>query len=253
MADLFLKYMTDRLVQHHSQDNQFKSEPGPVITISRETGCSAREISQLLYEKIVTEFFQGKPDSCPWRLINKDILQNSASKLLGLLPSELDYVFKEVERGTISEILDALSTKYYHSDRKKKKIIINVIKSMAEQGNIIFLGRGSVAVTRKMKHSFHIKLMAPLEWRIEQVMSRFNYTKEKATAFVDETDKQRAKLIECFGGNASYSLFDATFNTATLTHEEIVDQILTLALHRGFFQYNDKAVSQKSYPLAAYK
>jgi cytidylate kinase len=250
MADLFLKYMTDRLVQQHSQGNQHKSESGPVITISRETGCSAREISQLLYEKIVNGFFNGNPNSCPWRLINKDILQDSASKQLGLLPSELDYIFKEVEKGTISEILDALSTKYYHSDRKKKKIIINVIKAMAEQGNIIFLGRGSVAVTRKMKNSFHVKLMAPLDWRIEQVMARFNYTKAKATAFVDESDKQRIKLIECFGGNSNYSLFDATFNTSTLTHDEMVDHILVLAMHRGFFQYKDKAVSQKSYPLS---
>jgi cytidylate kinase len=248
MKDLFLKYMTDRLVQLHTQDNLIKSASGPVITISRETGCSAREISQLLYEKIVNGFFDGNCNSCPWRLINKDILQQSASKLLGLQPSKLDYVFREVEKGTISEILEALSTKYYHSDRKKKKIVISVIKAMAEQGNIIFLGRGSVAVTRKLKNSFHIKLMAPLDWRIEQVMTRFNYTREKAIVFVDESDKQRAKLIECFGGNADYSLFDATFNTATLTHDEIVDQILVLAMHRGFFQYSDKAVSEKSYP-----
>lgn len=249
MADLFLKYMTDRLVQHQQQDNFHKTEPGPVITISRETGCSAREISQLLYEKIVNGFYNSKPDSCPWKLINKEILQNSASKLLGLLPSELDYVFKEVEKGTISEILDALSTKYYHSDRKKKKIIVNVIKAMAEQGNIIFLGRGSVAVTRNMKNSFHIKLMAPIEWRISEVMSRFNYTRDKAITFIEETDKQRAKLIECFGGNSSYSLFDATFNTATLTHNEIVDQILVLAIHRGFFQYSNLSFSTESAPL----
>lgn len=243
MADLFLKYMTDRLAQQHTQGSPMKSEPGPVITISRETGCSAREVSQLLYERIVAGFYQGNPDACPWRLINKEILQQSAGKQLGLSPSDLEYIFREVEKGTVSEILEALSNKYYHSDRKKKKIIINVIKAMAEQGNIIFLGRGSVAVTRKMKHSFHIKLMAPLDWRIEQVMVRFNYTKEKAIAFIEESDMQRTKLIECFGGNSSYSLFDATFNTATLTHDEIVDQILCLAMHRGFFQFSDKVIS----------
>ncbi len=236
MNNLFLNYMADRLVHLQTQDNQVNSEPGPVITISRETGCSAREVSKLLYERIVTEFYQGNSDSCPWKLINKEILQEAASKLLGLSPSELAYVFREVDKGTVSEVLEALSTKYYHSDRKKKKIIINVIKNMAESGNVIFLGRGSVAVTRKMKNSFHIKLMAPLEWRIEEVMTRFNYTKEKAISFIDESDKQRVKLIECFGGNSSYSLFDATYNTSTLTHDEIVDQVMNLAKHRGFFK-----------------
>lgn len=237
MKDLFLKYMSDRFITEYGQDRvqEKKSESGPVITISRDTGCYASVISKLLYDQIQLKFYNDKLNPGPWKLIDKEVLHITAQKLK-ISPYELNYVFKDVEKAALSEVLESLSSKYYHSDRKIKRIVTNVILGMAEQGHIIFLGRGSVAVTRNMKNSLHIRLVAPLDWRINQVASRFNLTIGKAATFVNESDERRTKLIECFGGKYDSTLFDVTYNTATLTHEEIVDQIFGLAKHKGFFK-----------------
>ena len=246
MTDLFLKYMSERFIAEYEKDRvqDRKSDPGPVITISRDTGCSASAISKMLYDQIQLKLYNGKQNPGSWKLIDKEVL-HIAAQTLEINPTELDYVFKDVEKAALSEVLESLSSKYYHSDRKIKRIVTNVIRSMAERGHIIFLGRGSVAVTRSIKNALHVRFVAPLDWRINQVAVRFNLTMVKAATFVKESDERRTKLIECFGGKYDNSLFDVTFNTATLTHEEIVDQIFGLAKHKGLF--NDVEINSEYY------
>jgi len=237
MNDLFLKYMSNRLIAEYEKDNiqVQKSEPGPVITISRDTGCSASVISKILYDQIQLNFYNNKLITGPWKLIDKEVL-HIAAQTLEVNPYELNYVFKGIEKTAITEVLESLSSRYYHSDKKVKRIIDNVVHGMAERGHVIFLGRGSVAITRNMQNALHVRFVAPLEWRITQVANRFNLTQAKAATFVKESDERRTKLIECFGGKYDNSLFDVTYNTATLTQEEIVDQILMLAKNKGFFK-----------------
>jgi cytidylate kinase len=236
MNDLFLKYMSNRFITEYEKDlnKQQKSGPGPVITISRETGCSGSVITKMLYDKIQSSFYNDKLNSGSWKLMDKEVLQ-LAAKTLEIDPCELNYVFKHVERKAIAEMISSLSSKYYHSDRKIKLTIINVIRGMAERGNIIFLGRGFVSVTRNIKNSLHVRLIAPLDWRIKQVVELKNISPKEAEALIMETDARRIKLVECFGGKNDNTMFDVIYNAATLTREEIVDQIFTLANNKGFF------------------
>jgi cytidylate kinase len=237
MSDLFLKYMSGRLIAEYEKDriqNQ-KREQGPVITISRDTGCSGYTISKLLYEQIQNSFYKDKQNPGPWKLVDKEVL-HIAAQTLNVNPYEINYVFEDVEKKAFSEVLESLSSKYYHSDRKVKRIIVNVIRGMAERGHVIFLGRGSVAITRDMKNSLHVRLVAPLDWRIKQVANHLNIPIDQAAKKVKESDERRTKLIECFDGKFDYTLFDVSYNTATLSHQEIVDQIFDLATHKGFFK-----------------
>lgn len=229
--------MSNRLIAEYEKDRiQIpKSEPGPVITISRDTGCSASVITKLLYDQIQLRYYNNKENPGQWKLIDKEVI-HIAAQTLQVNPYELNYVFKGIEKNALTEVLESLSSKYYHSDRKVKRIIFNIIRGMAERGHIIFLGRGAAAITRNMQNSLHIRFVAPLDWRIKQVASRFNMTAEKAATFVQESDERRTKLIECFGEKNDTSLFDAIYNTSRLTHEEIVDQILILAKQKGFFK-----------------
>ena len=237
MNDLFLKYMSNRLIadyeKHHVYDEN--KEAGPVITISRDTGCSASAISKKLYDKIQLTFYKDQPNTDPWQLIDKEVL-HIAAKNLEVHPFELNYVFQGIEKTAISEVFDSFSSKYHYSDSKVKRTITGIMRGMAERGHIIFIGRGGVAVTRNMIKSLHIRLIAPVDWRIDQVMNRFKLTHAEATKFIKETDVRRTKLIECFGGKNETSQFDVIYNTATLTQDEIVDQIFTLANYKGFFK-----------------
>lgn len=237
MNDLFLNYMSNRFLTKEGKNNVpgQKTTPGPVITISRETGCGGTAISKKLYEKILQNFFKEKANPGPWQVIDKEVL-HIAAKALEVNPIELNYVFKGVEKTILTEALESLSLKYYHNDRQVKRIIHNVIRGIAESGHVIFLGRGSVAVTRDMQNALHVRLIAPLDWRIKQVSARLNMPAKKAEEYIKESDIRRIKLIENFGGKFDSAMFDVIYNTGTLTEEEVVDQIFTLAKLKGFFK-----------------
>ena len=236
MNDLFLNYMSNRLLAGYEKNNVpgQKTSPGPVITISRDTGCGASAISKKLYEKIQQNFYKDKSNPGPWQVIDKEVL-HIAAKALEVNPLELNYVFKGVEKTILTEVLDSLSSKSYHSDRQVKRIILNVIRGIAESGHVILLGRGAVAVTRDMVNALQVRLIAPLDWRIKQVSARLNLPAKKSEEYIKESDLRRTKLIESFGGKYDTVIFDVIFNTATLTQDEIVDQIFALAKLKGFF------------------
>ncbi|MDP4292297.1 MAG: hypothetical protein Q8908_14550, partial [Bacteroidota bacterium] len=125
MNDLFLKYMSNRFISEYDKDfaQRGKSEPGPVITFSRETGCSASLICKKLYDQIQANFYKDSMNPGPWRLMDKEVLQ-MAAKTLEINPLELNYVYTHVERKAIAEMVSSLSSKYYYSDRKIKLTII---------------------------------------------------------------------------------------------------------------------------------
>jgi cytidylate kinase len=237
MNDLFLKYMSNRLIDEYEKDpiHAHQSELGPVITISRETGCAASVISKKLYDRIQTVYYPDKLKPGPWQILDKEVL-HIAAQTLEVNPYELNYAFKGIEKSAIHEVLNSLSSKYYHSDRKVKRTIVNVIRDIAERGHVIFIGRGTVAVTRDMENSLHIRLVAPLDWRIHQFANRYNMTLDKAAAFIKDSDARRTKLIECFGGKNETTQFDVIYNTAFLSQDEIANQMFALAKYKGFFK-----------------
>ena len=95
MNDLFLKYMSDRLIAEYEKYplHNHKTEPGPVITIARETGCAASVISKKIYDKIQTTYFPDKLKPGPWQILDKEIL-HIAAQTLEVNPYELNYAFK---------------------------------------------------------------------------------------------------------------------------------------------------------------
>jgi cytidylate kinase len=106
----------------------------------------------------------GRKNSKEWDYINKELLQKAAREL-NVKPSEIAYVFKYQERNALGDIFASYANKYYKSDRKIRKTIADVIRSIAIEGNIIIIGRAGVVLTKDIPGSLHISLEAPLEWR----------------------------------------------------------------------------------------
>jgi cytidylate kinase len=195
------------------------NEPGPFITISRETGCAANIIAENLKEKLSKQ-------SSDWKIINKEIIDQAAGKLK-VDKQRINNIIHAKHRTVANEILDALSTRYYKNDKTVLKAIAEVVKHDAEEGNIIIVGRGGVAVTQTAPNGIHIKLTAPLEWRINSMVQRRGMTREEATALIKENDKKRAQLLEHLSHKKnSTTLFDLVINCATFSPPQTVSLIL---------------------------
>ena len=230
MANILLKYLEDRYKYKVQKAEELN--PGPVITISRDFGCPANMCATDLAELL--NKIDSKPDD-PWKVISKEILEHSA-KELGLDPEKIEYIFKFEKRSAVDEILEALSSKYYKSERKIRNTIREVIWTFGVRGRVIIVGRAGSAILSSIPNSIHIRLIAPLDYRIEGVSRRHQISLKDARKLTLDMDKKRALLRNEFAGRKVNSVdYDLIFNTERMKTEEIVQIIAKASELKGLF------------------
>jgi cytidylate kinase len=204
--------------------NKPKSEDGPVITISRLTGCDARQVAAILADELNRKYGTTK-----WKWVDKDIIY-AIAKELNTDTQRVENFYKGIELSNISEMIMAFSGGFV-SDLRVKKAIKDVIMSMCKTGYIILVGRGGVSIAYDIKDALHIRLIAPFYWRVENVMKKKQMDLETAEEYVVDTDEKRFNLIHAFLEkkplNIDY-LFDATINRSIFSIQEISDLIITM-------------------------
>jgi cytidylate kinase len=201
--------------------NKPSGEDGPVITISRQTGCDARQVAGNVVENLNRKYGQNK-----WKWIDKDIIYKVAEDL-NTDPHRVENFYKGLELSNASEMIMAFSGGFV-SDERVKKAIKEVVLSMCKEGHLVLVGRGGVSIARDIPDSLHIRLVAPFYWRVENVMKKKKMDIEAAEEFVVDTDEKRFNLIQTFLDKKPLTidyLFDATINRASYTIEEIADFI----------------------------
>ncbi len=201
--------------------NKPVSEDGPLITISRLTGCDARQVAEKVVDNLNRRFATNK-----WKWIDKDIIYNIAREL-NTEPERVENFYKGMELSNLSEMIMAFSGNFI-SDLRVKKAIRDVVLSMCKEGHLVLVGRGGVSIAHDIKDSLHIRLVAPFYWRVENIMKKRNIAIEAAEEFVVETDEKRFNLIQTFLDKKPLTidyLFDATINRASFSTEETAEMI----------------------------
>lgn len=218
--------LTKYLHKRYLERNAPLRDPGPVITIARQMGCPGKKTAQLLQDTLNQKALKGHLEA-EWKWVSKEIFE-SAAKELELEPERIKEAFK-YKRSIIDEIIHSQSRKYYVNDRRIRKTIGEVIRSMANDGHVIILGRGGVALTRDIPKSLHIFLEAPLEWRAALVSEKQGISIPDAKKYIKEIDSQRTRFRAYYEGkNNDYTAFDVQFNCMSLSSQEIVDTIVKM-------------------------
>jgi hypothetical protein len=222
MENLLREYM-DRAFSERGAVAQ--PGPKPVVTISREFGCPSKLIAQKLTDMLNKRAGSDKPGI--WRFINKEVVEATAHRL-EMNPTEVNYLMSSGNKGLIEDVLASFSPTYV-SNIRMRKTITAVVRSMAEQGHVVIVGRGGVGILQNSPNTLHVRIQAPREWRIEQVCNTRNLGSAESSRLVDEMDKKRSALIEMMtGGKFNPYLFNIAFNCSTLSLDEIVMTIIGL-------------------------
>jgi cytidylate kinase len=220
MENLLLNYMENRF---REQSDAETGKPHPFVTISREYGCPSKLIAKMLAEELNRRAGKGKGQQ--WQYINKEIVQESARKL-ELEPIKIEHLFKMDQTGILDDLLASFSSNY-KSSQKIKKTIREVTQSLINNGFVILVGRGGVAITHDKPNSLHIRLQAPLDWRIRCVSEHKKIPVSEALKLALETDRKRTALIESFlGSRLEPDLFDVILNCKSFSGPEIVSTII---------------------------
>lgn len=231
MNNTLMVYLNKRLHQNDTRLRDHDSQPGPVICISREVGCGGVNIANLLAAEL------DKHGICKkWRVISKEILQDSAHEL-DMDPNKLKNYLKEGERGVFDDILAAFSEKRFKSDRKINKTLIDLIKSFATDGHCIIVGRAGHIIAKDIDRSLLVKLTAPIEWRVKQIMDKNNLNLRQALEFIEKTEIERENFRKHIAGDDSKAdEFDLIINVARMNMKSVIDLISFATQAKGMLE-----------------
>jgi cytidylate kinase len=222
MLDKYQKYTLDK---DKEALRMRKTGPGPAVTVSREYGCPSREVCDMLHF-VLCEIEGMLPNQKNWRVIDKEIL-DVAAKELELDPSKIEYIFRAEKKSVTEDIISSMNRRYYKSDRKIRTTIKEVIRTIAERGQVIILGRAGVAITRDMVNSLHVRLEAPLKWRAERMAAKYSLDYKAAEKNCIDMDARRTHLISDFIGHPiDHTLWDLSLNCNRLSIDEMVQIIV---------------------------
>lgn len=228
MQNTLLKYFNERLEPKSIR----QVIPGPVITISRECGCSGRLVAKILTEKI-NKKYKEEGKRLEWKWVNKEVL-SLASHELRMQPEKIRYLSESHDKSYFEEIVSSFTESYYGQNEMVKKVIGDVIRRIAIDGYFIIIGRGSCAIARDIKRSLHVNLEAPLSWKAAKISQKNGMSLTEARKHVIEVDKQRYNFRDHYRGkNNDDNCFDISFNCKHLSSEEIADLIFKIAEFRN--------------------
>lgn len=233
--NILLEYMQKRFKALETNKTVIppKAKGLPFITISRQFGCPSRQIADSLQRKLR----KSTGDTKAWRIINKEIMENAAREL-EVNPQKIQYVFDAKQKTVMDDVVGALDSRQYRSDRKIRKTIREVIENLSRQGHVIIIGRGGVAITSDFQGAFHVRLYAPERWRLQKMLDKEPELSEaEAYRKLRFIDKKRTDLINHFSGNKfDFNKFDLQINSEKFDVEEVVELILKGMELRGLTQ-----------------
>lgn len=163
----------------------------PFITISREYGCGGFSVATEIIE-ILNKELNPEPK---WAAYDKKILE----KLMldtGLSSSLIETLTGKA-RNNLTDVIQTFFSKFPPQVAVHKKVT-ETITMLALNGNVVIVGRGSNMITKKIKGGFHVRLVATLNHRVDNVSKIMNISKTEVTKLIDEKSKQREGYLREF-------------------------------------------------------
>lgn len=199
--------------------------PPPFITISRQTGVNASELAAQLAHRL-TEL---DPEKRAWATWDKELVERVAAD--HQLSKELVDALGQPGHSWLSEFMSTLlpfgepieEAGIYHR-------VVKTIAMLATAGRAIIVGRGGAFITRRLPGGLHVRLVAPLEARIEAMEHRLQVSHEHAARYVHAADAARRAFYHRYWPKESLDpdSFTITLNAAELSIEKMVDALVPL-------------------------
>jgi cytidylate kinase len=207
-----------RYIESHTEKPEIfltKREVYPCITISRQTGAGSKPVCEKLIE-IMDEYseFEG----VKWAFFDRNLIEKVLED--HHLPKQISEFMHEGKYKHLNSVVyEMLGLKPAEWTIVHKTT--DTILQLARMGNVVIVGRGANIITSKLKNTFHIRLIASLEKRIEHIKSLMEMTEKEALNYIKKEDENRRKYLKShFYVDADNPLlYHMTVNTGLLTHK----------------------------------
>jgi len=207
---------------------QVQALPGstPFITISRQAGAGGKLLPQQLVETLNRHDPQGKP----WSAWDQELIERVAFE--HNIPPESIAALEDDRRPWFLEFVNGLISQ--HAGAGDESIVYarvaETVRALALAGRAVIVGRGGVYLTAGMDGGVHVRLVAPLAHRVENLATQLNISLDEAVKRVAQIDHNRAIFYKRYWPKKQLTpdIFIVTLNTAALTDDQMIKCLLPL-------------------------
>ncbi|HTL31029.1 MAG TPA: cytidylate kinase-like family protein [Tepidisphaeraceae bacterium] len=210
---------------HETSPHAAAAPPAAFITISRQTGAGASTLAEQLVPRLNALDHEHRP----WSSWDRELVEKIA--IDHQLSRDLVENLGQPGQSWVTDFLAGLKLSgpameeagVYHR-------VIKTVRALATAGRVILVGRGAVFVTKGMPGGIHVRLVAPIDQRIDEIATRLAVSREDAARYVRAADAARRSFYMHYWPNQSLEAesFSVTFNTAVLSLEQISNAIISL-------------------------
>jgi cytidylate kinase len=198
----------------------------PFVTISRQPGAGGWTLA----EQLVAEINARPSATQPWTCWDRELVERIAADLH--VSNRIIERFEEHNRSWIMDFVSSLSHSDTASadDEKIYKRVAMTIRSLATAGRTVIVGRGGVFLTKGLTAGVHVRLIAPMEYRVQFMMHEKNITHGQALIQLRELEHNRNVFLKRYWNRDELRPEDFTvvYNTAVLSTEQMVKSILPM-------------------------
>jgi cytidylate kinase len=175
-----------------------------VITITREYGAGGGEAGRKL------------ADALGWQVLDRELLHQAAESE-HVPDAELERLDEKAIRMADRFRLHPPHQRYLHGLKA-------VVEQAAGRGSVILVGRGARHLLGERSGAFHLRLVAPRDWRARRMAALESWSLEQAVARCTEMDRTRDRFTRYFFGDKASqpAQYDLLVNTAMFPLDDVV-------------------------------
>lgn len=184
-----------------------------VVTISRQLGSLGREVAALAAAHL----------GC--RMVQRDVINEAARRAST----------PEVAISIIDELNLLKLTPTAKARRAYCDAMLQVMRELAQTGNVIIVGRAGQVILRDFPGAAHVRIIAPERLRVERLAERLSITQTAAQAQIEASDRSRSEYLKSYYQVAweDPELYDLVINTAYVSVATATDIVCKLALAKA--------------------
>lgn len=183
---------------------------GKLITISRDYGCGALELSKVMAKGLGYEYLDN---ALIIDLAKK--MKTSEGELKSYEDGTSIGLFKFINRYMTDALVKTIlgDDFSYVDDKSYKAALEGFFSDLADQGNVVVVGRAAQCILGDRDDVVRIRLVAPMEYRKRFLVAKQKVSLVDAGHILAKKDKERVAYHN--------ALFFSYFNDPTLYHATI--------------------------------
>ncbi|TWU47009.1 cytidylate kinase-like family protein [Rubripirellula reticaptiva] len=207
------KWVQAETTSNRLPHNELQKQVGPYLAVSRETGACGSEVAEKVAKRL------------QWDLLDHQIVEYMEQHYG--TPRCLIQRVDERHENWLSSIVTARIGGLGFSESTFTHRVTKLLLLAASHGNVVIVGRGASFVLPRDR-GLSVRIVAPMDFRVEQIMLQRGVSEKDARRFVVDTDHDREVYIkDHFHQKATDPhLYDLILNVGDISLDDAADTIV---------------------------